>query len=58
MSEGAGYVEDKQAVLRGMVEEETYCVDVLTQVAAVGGPEADAKLDELLAAVERFARTR
>ena len=84
MSEGAGYVEDKQAVLRGMVEEETYCVDVLTQVAAVtkalegvslkllsdhtnhcvrdaveqGGPEADAKVDELLAAVERFARTR
>ncbi len=97
MSESAGYVEDKQAVLRrlariegqvrglrGMVEEEAYCVDVLTQVAAVtkalegvslkllsdhtnhcvrdaveqGGPEADAKVDELLAAVERFARTR
>jgi CsoR family transcriptional regulator, copper-sensing transcriptional repressor len=44
----AGYVEDKEAVLRrlariegqvrglrGMVEDEAYCVDVLTQVAAV-----------------------
>lgn len=97
MSEVAGYVEDKDAVLRrlariegqvrglrGMVEDEAYCVDVLTQVAAVtkalegvslklladhtnhcvrdavrqGGSEADAKVDELLAAVERFARTR
>ncbi|MQA75228.1 MAG: metal-sensing transcriptional repressor [Solirubrobacterales bacterium] len=93
----AGYVEDKDAVLRrlariegqvrglrGMVEDEAYCVDVLTQVAAVtkalegvslklladhtnhcvrdaverGGDEADEKVDELLAAVERFARTR
>lgn len=93
----AGYVEDKEAVLRRlariegqvgglrrMVEEEAYCVDVLTQIAAVsralegvslklladhtnhcvrdavaaGGGEADAKVDELLAAVERFARTR
>ena len=97
MSKAAGYVEDKDAVLRrlariegqvrglrGMVEDEAYCVDVLTQVAAVtkalegvslklltdhtnhcvrdaveqGGPEADAKVDELLTAVERFARTR
>ena len=97
MSEAAGYVEDKDAVLRrlariegqvrglrGMVEDEAYCVDVLTQVAAVtkalegvslklladhtnhcvrdaveqGGSEADAKVDELLAAVDRFARTR
>ncbi len=97
MSATAGYVEDKQAILRrlariegqvrglrGMVEEEAYCVDVLTQVAAVtralegvslkllsdhtnhcvrdavesGGSEAGAKVDELLAAVERFARTK
>lgn len=93
----AGYVSDKQAVLRRlariegqvgglrrMVADEAYCVDVLTQIAAVtralegvslklladhtrhcvrdavesGGPEADAKIEELLAAVERFARTR
>lgn len=96
MSATAGYVEDKEAILRrlariegqvrglrGMVEDEAYCVDVLTQVAAVtralegvslklladhtqhcvrdavarGGSEAEAKVDELLAAVERFART-
>lgn len=93
----AGYVADKEAIqrrlariegqvrgLRGMVEDEAYCVDLLTQIAAVtralegvslkllgdhtshcvrdavetGGSEADAKIDELLAAVERFARTR
>ena len=93
----AGYVSDKEAVirrlariegqvggLRRMVEEEAYCVDVLTQVAAVtkalegvslklltdhtnhcvrdavatGGAEADEKVDELMTAVERFARTR
>ena len=93
----AGYVDDKQAVLRrlsriegqvrglqGMIEDEAYCVDVLTQVAAVtkalegvslklladhtnhcvrdaverGGTDADEKVDELLAAVERFARSR
>jgi len=92
-----GYVEDKAAILRrlariegqvrglrGMVEDEAYCVDVLTQVAAVtralegvslklladhtnhcvrdaveaGGAEADEKVEELLAAVERFASTR
>ena len=67
-----------------MVSEEAYCVDVLTQLAAVskaldgvglevltdhtnhcvrdavarGGPEADARVAELLEAVERFARTR
>jgi DNA-binding FrmR family transcriptional regulator len=97
MSATAGYVEDKQAILRrlariegqvrglrGMVDDEAYCVDVLTQVAAVtralegvslkllsdhtnhcvrdaverGGSEADAKVDELLAAVDRFARTK
>jgi CsoR family transcriptional regulator, copper-sensing transcriptional repressor len=94
---GAGYVEDKEAILRRlarvegqvrglrrMVEDEAYCVDVLTQVAAVtralegvslklladhtnhcvrdavarGGVEGDEKIAELLAAVERFARTR
>lgn len=96
-SDRAGYVDDKEAILRRlariegqvgglrrMVEDEAYCVDVLTQVAAVtralegvslkllsdhtdhcvrdavasGGAEADEKVDELLAAVERFARTR
>lgn len=93
----AGYVTDKEALhrrlariegqvrgIKSMVDDESYCVDVLTQVAAVtkalegvslklladhtnhcvrdavesGGPEADAKVEELLAAVERFARTR
>ncbi len=92
-----GYVEDKAGVLRrlariegqvrgihGMVEEEAYCVDVLTQIAAAtkaldgvavklladhashcvrdalaeGGTEADDKIAELTAAVERFSRTR
>ena len=67
-----------------MVESEAYCVDVLTQIAAItraldgaalklledhtshcvrgalekGGSEADEKVNELLAAVERFARTQ
>lgn len=97
MAQEAGYVEDKDAImrrlariegqvrgLRTMVDDEAYCVDVLTQVAAVtkalegvslklltdhtnhcvrdaverGGEEADEKVGELLAAVERFARTR
>ena len=92
-----GYVDDKAAILkrlkriegqvRGlgrMVDEEAYCIDVLTQIAAVdkaldsvalkllddhtnhcvrdaiarGGREADEKVDELMAAIERFARTR
>lgn len=92
-----GYLGDKQAILRrlsrvegqvrgirGMVDEEAYCVDVLTQIAAAtkaldgvavqlladhtdhcvrdalqrGGDEADEKVSELVAAVERFARTR
>ena len=92
-----GYVDDREAVLRRlariegqvrgvrrMVEDEAYCVDVLTQIAAVdkaldgvalklladhtnhcvrdavarGGDEGDEKVRELLAAVERFARTR
>jgi DNA-binding FrmR family transcriptional regulator len=93
----AGYLEDKAAILRrlariegqvrglrGMVSDEAYCIDVLTQIAAVsralegvslklladhtnhcvrdaveaGGAGADEKVEELLAAVERFARTR
>jgi CsoR family transcriptional regulator, copper-sensing transcriptional repressor len=92
-----GYIDDKDAVakrlsriegqvrgLRRMVDEEAYCIDVLTQISAVeraldgvalkllsdhtdhcvreavakGGAEADEKVDELMAAVERFARTR
>jgi CsoR family transcriptional regulator, copper-sensing transcriptional repressor len=93
-----GYVAEKSAVVkrlhriegqvRGierMVDEERYCIDVLTQIAAVttaldslafqlldahvnhcvtnaiasGDREAAAeKTQELLAAVERFARTR
>jgi CsoR family transcriptional regulator, copper-sensing transcriptional repressor len=92
-----GYVDDKDALLRRlsrvegqvrgvrrMVGEEVYCIDVLTQIAAVrnaldgvalrlladhtdhcvrdavtrGGDEADEKVGELMAAVERFARAR
>jgi DNA-binding FrmR family transcriptional regulator len=92
-----GYLDDKDAIgkrlsriegqvrgLRRMVDEEAYCIDLLTQISAVeraldgvalklladhtdhcvraavaeGGPRADEKVDELLSAVERFARTR
>ena len=92
-----GYLDDKPALLRrlsrvegqvrgvrGMVEDEAYCIDVLTQLAAItsaldgvalrlledhtthcvrnaverGGEDADEKLDEVIAAVQRFARTR
>jgi DNA-binding FrmR family transcriptional regulator len=92
-----GYIEDKVALerrlsriegqvrgVRGMVESEAYCIDVITQIAAItkaldgvslklledhtahcvrdalahGGSEGDEKVDELVAAVERFARTR
>jgi CsoR family transcriptional regulator, copper-sensing transcriptional repressor len=93
-----GYTKDKEALVkrlhriegqvRGvekMVEDDRYCIDVLTQVAAVNtaleslafkildehvrhcvagalasGDEADAqtKTEELLEAVQRFARTR
>ena len=92
-----GYLDDKEAVLRRlsriegqvrglrrMVGDEAYCIDVLTQIAAIdkaldrvalqlladhtnhcvrdavarGGEEGDEKVGELLAAVERFARTR
>ena len=91
----SGYAGDRDAVLkrlarvegqvRGvkrMVEEDAYCIDVLTQLSAIskalegvgmklladhtdhcvrdaiaaGGSEADEKVDELLAAVERFAK--
>lgn len=92
-----GYSEEREAILkrlarvegqvRGvkrMVEEDAYCIDVLTQLGAIskaldgvglrlladhtdhcvrgaverGGAEADEKVEELMAAVERFARTR
>ena len=77
-------IEGQVRGLQRMVDEDDYCVDILTQVAAVqtaleqtaikildahvrhcvadavagGGGEADAKLDELMAAVERFSRAR
>ena len=93
-----GYTKDKDALIkrlhriegqvRGvekMVDEDRYCIDILTQIAAVNtaleavafkildehvrhcvagalssGDEADArtKTEELLGAVQRFARTR
>jgi DNA-binding FrmR family transcriptional regulator len=93
-----GYTKDKETLIkrlhriegqvRGverMVEDDRYCIDVLTQIAAVNtaleslalkildehvrhcvagalrsGDEADAatKTEELLQAVQRFARTR
>jgi DNA-binding FrmR family transcriptional regulator len=93
-----GYAQDKDALVkrlhriegqvRGierMVEDDRYCIDILTQIAAVNtalealalrilddhvrhcvagaltsGDEADAatKTEELLQAVQRFARTR
>jgi len=93
-----GYAEQKDKLLkrlaraegqvRGvarMVEEDRYCIDILTQLAAAGTAlesialailddhvkhcvagalasgdetEAKAKIDELLAAVRRFAKTR
>ena len=93
-----GYAEHKEALVkrlhriegqvRGverMVEDDRYCIDILTQLAAVdtalesvaleildehvkhcvvaalaSGDEADAgeKIEELLAAVRRFAKTR
>src|SRR5947199_6306229 len=91
-----GYSDNKQAVLnrlrrvegqvRGlqrMVDEDVYCIDVLTQVAAAtkalqavalallgdhlahcvadavaeGGPQAQAKLTEASAAIERLVRS-
>ena len=76
-------IEGQVRGLARMVGEEAYCIDVLTQLAAVTraldgvglklledhadhcvrdavarGEEADEKIGELMAAVERFARTR
>ena len=77
-------IEGQVRGLQRMVDEDAYCVDILTQVAAVqtaleqvavnvldghvrgcvagavagGGDEAGAKLDELMAAVRRFAKVR
>ena len=75
-------IEGQVRGLQRMVDEEAYCVDVLTQIASVvsalekvgtillkdhvehcvresiekGGAEADEKIEELTAAVERFLR--
>jgi DNA-binding FrmR family transcriptional regulator len=77
-------IEGQVRGLQRMVDEDAYCVDILTQVAAVqtaleqvavnvldahvrhcvadavngDGHEADEKLDELMAAVRRFAKVR
>jgi DNA-binding FrmR family transcriptional regulator len=78
-------IEGQVRGLQRMVDEDAYCIDILTQVAAVqtaleqvavhvldghvrgcvadavagGEPaESDAKLDELMAAVRRFTKTR
>jgi CsoR family transcriptional regulator, copper-sensing transcriptional repressor len=78
-------IEGQVRGLQRMVDEDAYCLDVLTQVAAVqtaleqvavhvldahvrgcvadavGGDDADAaeeRLDELMAAVRRFAKVR
>ena len=77
-------IEGQVRGIQRMVEEDKYCVDILTQIAAVttaldrvglqvldghvqgcvrdalvsGGKDAEAKADELLEAVERFARMR
>jgi len=78
-------IEGQVRGLQRMVDEDAYCIDILTQVAAVqtalehvavevldahvrncvadavaGGEngEGDAKLDELMAAVRRFAKVR
>ena len=93
-----GYTKDKDSLVtrlhriegqvRGiekMIEDDRYCIDILTQIAAVNtaleslafkildehvrhcvagaltsgdGHEAQVKTDELLQAVQRFARTR
>jgi CsoR family transcriptional regulator, copper-sensing transcriptional repressor len=75
-------IEGQVRGLQRMVEEEAYCVDILTQIGSVvsasekvgaillkdhvehcvresiekGGLEADEKIEELTAAVERFLR--
>ena len=76
-------VEGQVRGIARMVEEDVYCIDVLTQVSAAtralqkvalslledhlgscvreavehGGPEADAKIREAAAAVERLVRS-
>ena len=76
-------IEGQVRGLQRMVDEDAYCIDILTQVAAVqtalehvavevldghvrhcvadavkGGDDGEAKLDELMAAVRRFAKAR
>jgi DNA-binding FrmR family transcriptional regulator len=78
-------IEGQVRGLQRMVDEDAYCIDILTQVAAVqtaleqvavnvldghvrhcvadavsgtNGDDADEKLDELMAAVRRFAKVR
>jgi DNA-binding FrmR family transcriptional regulator len=77
-------IEGQVRGIQRMVDDDKYCVDILTQIAAVttaldrvalrvleghvqgcvrdaivsGGKEAEGKADELLEAVERFARMR
>jgi len=77
-------IEGQVRGIQRMVEDDKYCVDILTQISAVttaldrvglkildshvhgcvrdamlsGGKEATAKTEELLEAVERFARMR
>jgi DNA-binding FrmR family transcriptional regulator len=78
-------IEGQVRGLQRMVDEDAYCIDVLTQVSAVqtaleqvavrvldahvrgcvadavAGPDedaADARMDELMAAVRRFAKVR
>jgi len=77
-------IEGQVRGIQRMVDEDAYCIDILTQVAAVqtaleqvavnvldahvrhcvadavagDGPQADDKLDELMAAVRRFAKVR
>lgn len=76
-------IEGQVRGLQRLVDEDAYCIDVLTQVAAVskalqsvavglldehlhhcvaeavtaGGPEAEAKLQEATAAVQRLLRS-
>ncbi len=76
-------IEGQVRGLQRMVDEDAYCIDILTQVAAVQtaleqvavnvldghvrhcvadavaeNGESDEKLDELMAAVRRFAKVR
>ncbi|MGA4670656.1 metal-sensitive transcriptional regulator [Propionibacteriaceae bacterium Y1923] len=76
-------IEGQARGLQRMVEEEKYCIDILTQVTAMtsaleavalglvedhlghcvleaarqGGPEADAKLSEAMAAITRLVKS-